>query len=602
MEVNTTEMATNIVTHAMKSGINVLVSKLKEFIKDMDEKTEINFGDAYEKYLINAEKRIRLVKTLIYNKEPHDIYTIYENINVNYEGNEISTENVNNILSIGHKIIITGIAGMGKTTMLKHLFVNTIQKTSYIPVFVELRVVNSEDVKDINILELIYKGLVNYGFKVDYKYFEYSMSIGKYIIFYDGLDEVKSEKSFILGKRIKEISIMYSDNYYILSSRPSDQFIGWNDFNELETMILTKPQAINLIDHLEYDQIVKQKFMEALENGLFEKYSSFASNPLLLNIMLMTFDEGATIPDKLNDFYEQAFSTLFNVHDGSKDCFKRNISTGLGCEDFKFIFAYFCFKTYFNNVYEFTDNSVRKYISDAKKVSQVNNWRVDDYLDDLVKAVCMLVKDGLNYTFAHRSFQEYFAAWYTTKLEDSIQVRLLNGWLNEKKGYADDPYFLMLYNLQSEKFNKIFLCPGIKEIKKYYEKGFGIDFLGNLFSGVVIRCLNIGQQKKYKTYIKIKNNYLCAILRMTCLFNGYHFENVEENNEDFISYLSKNRELREQREVSFDKIEEDGVGKIATESLNWVEKQIIFALDVLEKYNKNGVGNKRKVSSIIESL
>ena len=34
MEVNTTEMTTNIVTYTMKSGINVLVSKLKEFIKD----------------------------------------------------------------------------------------------------------------------------------------------------------------------------------------------------------------------------------------------------------------------------------------------------------------------------------------------------------------------------------------------------------------------------------------------------------------------------------------------------------------------------------------------------------------------------------------
>lgn len=254
---------------------------------------------------------------------------------------------MNNLLELGHKIIITGLAGIGKTTMLKHLFLNTIHETGYIPIFVELRGSNTEEVSDIDILEIIYKSLENCGFTLEYEYFEYSMSIGKYIIFYDGFDEVKTEIGYSLGKNIKDISTKYPDNYYIITSRPLEQFIGWNDFLELEGMSLNKKQAINLVSKLEYDKVVKEKFIKALEEeGLFEKYSSFASNPLLLNIMLMTFDERATIPDKLNDFYEQAFATLFNVHDGSKDCFRRNIKTSLGCEDFKQIFAYFCFKLY----------------------------------------------------------------------------------------------------------------------------------------------------------------------------------------------------------------------------------------------------------------
>ena len=148
----------------------------------------------------------------------------------------------------------------------------------------------------------------------------------------------------------------------------------------------------------------------------------------------MTFDERATIPDKLNDFYEQAFATLFNVHDGSKDCFRRNIKTSLGCEDFKQIFAYFCFKSYFNSDFRFTESSVRTYITQSKqKIDPLAIWTTDDYLDDLIHAVCMLVKDGLYYTFSHRSFQEYFAALYTTKLLDDVQRRLIQGWLTENK-------------------------------------------------------------------------------------------------------------------------------------------------------------------------
>lgn len=122
-----------------------------------------------------------------------------------------------------------------------------------------------------------------------------------------------------LSNEIKAVANKYSDNKYILSSRPTDDFIGWNDFIEAECMQLNKDQALSLIKKLDFDENVKKNFYRELNNVLYEKYSSFASNPLLLTIMLLTYDNRASIPDKLNDFYEQAFATLFNMHDATKD-------------------------------------------------------------------------------------------------------------------------------------------------------------------------------------------------------------------------------------------------------------------------------------------
>ncbi len=594
-------IAVGVITELVKDSIKALWNRVREYYSDLDEKDGIDFGNAYESYLHNAANKVRKVKTIIYRREPKDLYSIYECLNVEFSGNIVSTKSVKNLLDYGNKLIISGTAGIGKTTMLRHFFISALEKGDLIPIFVELREVNSKEVKDIDVFNLIYNTLVNYGFNVEKKYFEYSMKGGRYLILYDGFDEVRMENGLNVAKGIRELSTKYPDNYYILSSRPMEEFIGWNDFIEAEAMVLDKKQAFDLIKKLDYDKDTKDKFLNALENGMFERYHSFASNPLLLSIMLMTFDERAEIPDKLNDFYEQAFSALFNVHDGSKDCFKRDIRSGLGADDFKTIFAYFCFKSYFKGDYQFTDSSVRKYLAMAQKKFETIKFNIDDYLTDLNKSVCMLIKDGLNYIFAHRSFQEYFAAYYTTKLVDSDQAKLIHGWLTEKRGFSQDPYFLMLFNMQGDKFNRVILSKPLERLQTYYNGTFNFDFLSKLFDRVSVLPKKLGESNEYSIFIYIKNNYLCASLRMACSFNGYK-EESRKNDEEFVLYLSQNRTLTKQKDVSLKEIHNDGMDRACLRQFKWIDGQVKFALYLLTRMEADTSKNKRKVDSIIDSL
>ncbi len=415
-EIDYNKITADIITDFAKNVAKTIWSKITKTYKDIANKDSIDYGVAFETYLTESEKHISKAKTILYGQTPHHLYSFFECMGIENGYNQIDTSDVNNILSIGHKIIITGTGGIGKSMLMRHCFLDSIRNTQLIPVLIELRGLNDCEIEDISIEKYIYKTLNIFGFKLEEPYFRYSLETGCYLILLDGYDEVKNSLSTKITQEIIDFSNQYADNYIIVSSRPLEEFIGWSDFVEYSSMPLSKEQALSLISKLDYDEELKKKFYDKLDEELYEKYKSFASNPLLLTIMLMTFESSVSIPDSKTDFYEQAFSTLFHKHDAmKKGKYKREIKSGLGYEDFKKVFSYFCFRSFFKNQYEFTEQSALENISKAKeKAYSCRDFNESDYLNDMVKAVCVLVHEGLNYRFSHRSFQEYFAAVYTT--------------------------------------------------------------------------------------------------------------------------------------------------------------------------------------------
>ena len=601
-----TNVATNIVEDSAKNAWN----KIKKFFKDLDTKDSIRYKTAYEKYLINTKQKVSKIKTIIYRRAPKDLYSFYECIGVRYNGNTINTENINDILKVGNKIIVTGTGGVGKSILFKHLFLNTVAETEYIPVLIELRSFNIYDVKDISIYTAIYKCLVDNGFELSEEYFEYSLREGAYIIFFDGYDEVNRDKTEKITSEIKALSEKYGENKFFISSRPSEEFIGWNDFCEVETLKLNKQQALNLVKKLEFDEVVKDTFYKELDRTLYDKYESFASNPLLLNIMLLTFQKHASIPERLNDFYDEAFVTLFNVHDATKDSYVRDIRSGLGCEDFKLVFSYICFKSYFNGEFQFSESRIRFYIQQAKEKFDRFNFTVENFQEDLTQSVCMLVKEGGTYRFSHRSFQEYFAAWYTCKLVDDVQAKLLLNWIQESDSVFSDSYFTMLFDLQSEKVNKIILCPILKEVKKLYlQYGFSIDLLNILFKGMKFTKRLNGEEMRYSTSLTIKNQYLCYGLMLNNRLNmfPYSYNNDKQEKQIFEKmekYMVNKNHKRNARSLSatFDEVLEVLKPEELLKHLEWFQNQIEFAIQIVEKYDDRKISRKKKVSTILEEL
>lgn len=465
--VDINQIASDSISKLLQVCAKKIFETVREKLRDSAAKSEIDYRDAFAQYLRQAFEKCSKMKTLLYRKESKYLYDFYECVGVCMGGKEISTRQIMNILHLGHNIIISGTGGIGKTTMLKHFFLNAIQNTNFIPIFVELRSINEQD---IQLDECIYRNMCLLGFQMEKKYFDYSLEAGCYVFLFDGYDEIRQEKMEALAKALVALSDRYPDNYFIISSRPMREFIGWNSFLELEAENLTKEQALSLVCKLQYDEEVKRKFLRDLDRSLYDEHESFASNPLLLTIMLLTYEEHASIPDRLNDFYEQAFLTLFNSHDATKGAFVRDIRSRLPYNEFKNVFAHFCFKTYFKGVYEFTEAQLHEFLNETRVKLGMDGMDAQNFIYDLTHSVCMLIEDGVNLRFSHRSFQEYFAAVYTTSFSDETQGRLLQRWVRDNSYRIREENFLfMLHDMQPERCDRNLFLPLLNQIARRFE-------------------------------------------------------------------------------------------------------------------------------------
>ena len=198
---------------------------------------------------------------------------------------------------------------------------------------------------------------------------------------------------------------------------------------------------------------------------MYESHKTFASNPLLLTILLLTYHEYAEIPDKLHLFYSYAFDTLYIKHDARKG-FKRDFRSDLSVDDFRLVLATFCMKTNIQEIYEFTSDDIRKLIKEILDKNVKTKTSTEDYIDDLCTAVCILIREGVRYRFSHRSFQEYFTALCIRDLSDSLLSRICNYMIYESQTQIlQDDMILMLYDMIPERFETCIMIPILEKLE-----------------------------------------------------------------------------------------------------------------------------------------
>ncbi len=417
-----TDYFVDLSSKLIQNNLDKILSSISKLSKDVRKNIHIKSGKAFQEYFKTAINRYVETKTILYREKPVYIYDFYINVELSDNKNfTILTKDINQIILNGNRILITGIAGCGKSTLLKHLFLNTIETQNFIPIFIELRYINESKA---TFIDFILKRIEELKFNLEKKYFEKLLESGYFIFLFDGFDEINPKKIDKVTNEIIKLTTKYEKNYYIVSSRPDEKFISWDNFNELKVLPFTKVKSLELINKLDYDIDFKEKFYDIFKKELYNKHQSFLSNPLLVTIMIMTYERNLDIPDKMHLFYEHVFEVLYIRHEVVKGMYRRNMYANLEIDDFKNVLSAFCILSYFNNQINFTETEVIKYLKDSRKITHIQ-YSERQFFYDLLKSLCLIVQDGLFYTFAHRAFQEYFSALFIIDSKPEQRIELI---------------------------------------------------------------------------------------------------------------------------------------------------------------------------------
>ncbi len=443
----------------IQENINNLAETSSQFAGGVKARIARSLQSTYSKYVSRILEHYGTARTFFLRNSKAPLYNYYVPLDIRIGPRSVEAASISSLRKTGNHVVLAGQAGCGKSTLMRHLLVDSIKVRAFTPVFVELNQLNNHD--SIDLWATVIQCCERHGLKLSANVIKEQIEAGFFALLLDGVDEIEDNIRVEALTQIDEIATQCPNTMIVVSTRPDDICSILKNFNIFEVEPLSLEKAVELVEKLPFDEQIKEKFVNDLRAKLYKLHRTLLSNPLLLSIMLLTFGQSASIPSNLSIFYKQAYEALFQTHDAYKGGFSRRRKSGLDIVEFERAFAAFSLITYSEHAHTFTKLECLSFMERAMKIASLT-FSPAELLDDCLLAVNLLMMDGLKVAFVHRSFQEYFAARYITRLTENQKEQILSRFaLRGRSEQLLDRY----WELDLGGCERYFVIPAIESLK-----------------------------------------------------------------------------------------------------------------------------------------
>jgi len=449
-------------TTALASGL-AAKRALEKVVPDMYDLARSQFGKRVKRWKTTAKidslykklKNIRTVKTILQPERAVDLLSFYYPSKV-ILGNQ--PKEISDLASLGYdgNILLQGTVGQGKSIFLRFLASRELLKGVGIPVFLELRRLKTGQSFVSSVLE----ELTCLGLEMDQQTFDFFAENGRITLFLDAFDEVNEEQRTSLIAEIENLIKKHDKLRVVITSRP-DSGISSSAFFRVFNMAPLQPGEYEaVVTKLTNDDPTAASIISGIKGGK-SNVAHLLTTPLMVALLVVRYRVDQSIPETAVAFYEALFTLLLQRHDKSKGGYVRPRKSGVGDSVLQDIFNAICFTTRKNGLSALTMQQLNTHAKEAIRIVG-QPCDVDKVLDDIIHITCLILTEGDNCTFVHKSVQEYHSALFVSTHPDESALAFYQA-VQSKWGLWQQE-LLFLESIDKLRFIKHFAIPQLQSI------------------------------------------------------------------------------------------------------------------------------------------
>ncbi len=416
-----------------------LKPKLADFFKkrkNEDAVIEQSLVNKFQEYLDRVYDRHSHITSVAFDNRPKILDDLYVPLTVVTEGERSEKQQAvqvkdfsQELLPKCQRVLITDTGGMGKSTLMKFLFISCIRANAGIPIFIDLRQLSEEK----TIIETICDELNPIDEEFDTDFVLKLVRRGDFIFFFDGYDEISLDCRDVVTKDIQNFISKARANLFAMTSRPEDALASFSSFTRYTIRPLELEEAFELIRKCDSYGPRAEQLIGKLVGDTLRQVHEFLTNPLLVSLLYRAYEHKPTIPFRKDTFYRQVYDALFETHDYTKPgAFAREKRSKLGVDDFHRVLRRLGYITLPKGI-GYTKDDLLAYVTEAKKSCPGIDFKESDFLKDLLTSVPLFVAEGDYHRWSHKSLQEYFAAQFICSDAKGSQGKILRQMRDSKK-------------------------------------------------------------------------------------------------------------------------------------------------------------------------
>lgn len=445
----TSAIAIGAATSLVKRILDDVYSAAKEASISRIAKSRADLRDAaITKALTSTTK----IKTLWNVEKEVSLYEFFYPTRIEFPGGV--TKPIKALREFGacKNYVLQGTAGQGKSVFLRYLCGQELRETNNtgrLPLFVELRRLRT----DLSLEELVLQTLEKYKLPHTKEVWNYLAGTGKFILLLDAFDEIEPSLVDQAVSDIESLADLHQDRLQIIvTSRPDA------DIQRSARFRVLKLAPLETQDHLPFLEKVCPDKEQAKSLSRVVAHSStdikgLLATPLMMTLLVILYKSLQTVPDTLPKFYEELFDVLFYRHDQSKPGFRRKRYTSLDDSRVKKVFSALCFVVRMESHGTLTSDKLRECIATAATACN-ESVDPDKFRDELTKTVCLMLQDGLEYSFIHKSVTQYYAASFIRGSTEAFARKFYRLISEDSRGESWDLELKFLAEIDTYRFMK----------------------------------------------------------------------------------------------------------------------------------------------------